>query len=162
PRKYSAPTLGIHGARSTNWKSPLAGLNWNQSGTETRKPASATPFAIQRIVSSFCLLTSRMATAPTSGVNKMIDSRGFISSLARLKPSPYEDGNAERPGRSAPPSVRLSSHEQIHGHECKNAEHHQHRVVLHEPGLEAAEGEARLLHDPADQVHETVDHRAIG
>ena len=34
PRKYSAPIDGIHGARSTNWKSGFCGLYQNHSGTE--------------------------------------------------------------------------------------------------------------------------------
>ncbi len=73
PRKYSAPIDGIHGARSTNWNSGFCGLYQNHSGTETRKPTSATMFAIQRMAFSFCLLTNSRRSAPASGVNRMSD-----------------------------------------------------------------------------------------
>src|SRR3954466_11415878 len=73
PRKYSAPTDGIHGARSMNWKSAPDGLYQNHSGTEIANPASATRLAIQRIAFPFCLLTSSRISAPASGVKRMID-----------------------------------------------------------------------------------------
>src|SRR6266498_3333179 len=75
PRKYSAPTEGIHGARSTNWKSGFDGLYQNHNGTETTNPTKATMFAIHRIAFSFCLLTSSRIRAPASGVNRMIERR---------------------------------------------------------------------------------------
>src|SRR5207249_10999321 len=73
PRKYSAPTDGIHAARSTNWKSLTDGLNQNQSGTEIAKPSNATTFAIQRIAFAFSFGTSRRSSAPAIGVNRMSD-----------------------------------------------------------------------------------------
>ena len=73
PRKYSAPIEGIHGARSTNWKSGLCGLYQNHSGIEMAKPISATIFAIQRMAFSFCLLTKSRSSAPASGVKRMIE-----------------------------------------------------------------------------------------
>src|SRR5947208_14527517 len=73
PRKYSAPTDGIHGARSTNWNSAFDGLYQNQSGTETAKPSNVTMFAIQRIAFSLCLFTSSRINAPARGVNRMMD-----------------------------------------------------------------------------------------
>ena len=73
PRKYSAPIDGIHGARSTNWKSAFAGLYQNHSGTEITKPMNATMFAIQRMAFSFRLFTSSRSNAPASGVNRMIE-----------------------------------------------------------------------------------------
>jgi hypothetical protein len=51
------------------------GLNQNHSGIEMKNPTSAVRFAIQRIAFSLCLLTSRISSAPTSGSNRMIDSR---------------------------------------------------------------------------------------
>src|SRR3989442_14296095 len=78
PRKYSAPTDGIHGARSTNWKSAFCGLYQNHSGTETANPMNATTFAIKRMAFSFCLFTSSRMKAPASGVNRMIERRSFI------------------------------------------------------------------------------------
>ena len=73
PRKYSAPTDGIHGCRSTNWKSPLCALYQNHRGTEIRKPMRATTFAIHRMAFAFSLLTSRRTSAPASGVKRMIE-----------------------------------------------------------------------------------------
>ena len=71
PRKYSAPTDGIQGSRSTNWKSPLSGLYQNHSGTEIANPTSATTFAIHLMAFAFSLLTSSRTSAPASGVNRM-------------------------------------------------------------------------------------------
>ena len=78
PRKYSAPIEGIHVARSTNWKSAFCGLYKNHNGIEMTKPTNATRFAIQRMASSLRLLTSRRISAPTSGVNRMNESKWFI------------------------------------------------------------------------------------
>ena len=73
PMKYSAPIDGIHGRRSTNWNSGPCGLYQNHSGTEMTKPMKAVMFAIQRMAFSFCLLTSSSRSAPTSGVNRMME-----------------------------------------------------------------------------------------
>ncbi len=73
PRKYSAPTDGIQGARSMNWKSATCGLYQNHSGTDTANPMKATTFAIQRMAFSFCLFTSSRRSAPASGVKRMIE-----------------------------------------------------------------------------------------
>ena len=48
----------------------LCASNQNHSGTEIRKPASATRFAIQRIAFSFRLFTNSSRTAPASGVKQ--------------------------------------------------------------------------------------------
>ena len=71
PRKYSAPTDGIHGWCSWNWNCAPCGLYQNHSGTEMTKPMKAVTFAIQRMAFSFCLLTSSSTSAPASGVNRM-------------------------------------------------------------------------------------------
>src|ERR1700674_2445169 len=47
--------------------------NQGTSGSETRKPASAKTFAIQRTASLFSLGTNKRTIAPTSGVNRMIE-----------------------------------------------------------------------------------------
>src|SRR6266566_2235607 len=101
-------------------------------------PASATMFAIHRMAFTFCLLTSNSSRAPASGRNRMIDRRWFMS------------------------NPRTSSHKQIHTHECEDAEEHQQRIILHQPGLQAAKRMARLLRDPADEIHEAVDDGPIG
>ena len=76
PRWYSAPMDGIHGSRSTNCQySAPAGSNENHSGSDTRKPAPAVTFAIQRMVSSLRLSTNSRITAPASGVNMISDNR---------------------------------------------------------------------------------------
>jgi len=46
-------------------------LYQNHNGTEMTKPMKAVRFAIHRMAFSFCLLTSRRRSAPTSGVNRM-------------------------------------------------------------------------------------------
>ena len=74
PRKYSAPIDGIQSCRSTNCQSGPVVSSQNQSGSETRKPSMANPFATQRMV--FGLLTNSSSTAPTSGVNMISDSSG--------------------------------------------------------------------------------------
>ena len=71
PRKYSAPIEGIQGSRSTNWNSPLPGLYRNHSGTEIRKPTSATAFAIHLMALTFSLLTRSRISAPASGVKRI-------------------------------------------------------------------------------------------
>ena len=75
PRKYSAPIEGIHGSRSTNWKSGFAESYRNQSGNDTRKPTTTVRLAIQRITSSCRFGTNSSTSAPTSGVNRINDSR---------------------------------------------------------------------------------------
>ena len=73
PRKYSAPIEGIHGARSTNWKSAFCESYQNHNGIEIAKPTNATTFAIHRMAFSFCLGTSSRSSAPASGTNRMRD-----------------------------------------------------------------------------------------
>ena len=70
--KYSAPIDGIHSCCSTNCQSGLVVSSQNQSGSETRKPSMANPFATQRM--AFGLLTNSSTTAPTSGVNMISDN----------------------------------------------------------------------------------------
>src|SRR5687767_2871640 len=108
PRKYSAPIEGIHGSRSWNWYSGFCGLYQNHSGTETANPATANRLAIHLIAFSLRLLTKSSRIAPASGVNR-ITERMFDIDLSR---------------------------EQVHGHERENADQHQERVVLHQPGLQ--------------------------
>src|SRR5581483_526729 len=147
PRKYSAPIEGIQGARSTSWNAGSSGLYIHQSGTDTRKPARATMFAIQRIAFTFSRGTSSNARAPASGRKRMSERRWVIKSVARA---------FRRALRRASPQ------KQIHAHERENPEQHQERVILHEAGLQAPEPEAALFASPADEIHETVDDRAIG
>src|SRR5262249_30026192 len=133
PRKYSAPIDGIHGARSTNWKSAPDGWYQNQSGRETAKPISATMFAIHRIAFSFRLSTNSRIAAPASGVKRMIESKCWF----------------------------ISPHEQINADEREDADEHPHRVVLHESRLQPAEPEAAFLADAPDEVHDRVHDPAI-
>ena len=79
PRKYSAPIDGIHGARSTNWKSALCGLYQNHSGTETTKPTNATMFAIQRIAFSFSLVDEQQQRARRRAAVNENESKGSDS-----------------------------------------------------------------------------------
>ena len=74
--KYSAPIDGIQDNRSTNCQSLVDWSSQNQSGTDTRKPSTANPFAIHRMVFSLCLLPNSSSTAPTSGVNMIRDTNG--------------------------------------------------------------------------------------
>src|SRR5260370_27661381 len=62
-------------APSINLKPGSRRFSQNQgtSGSETKKPASAKTFAIQRTASSFSLGTNKRTIAPTSGVNRMIE-----------------------------------------------------------------------------------------
>src|SRR3982074_691126 len=66
-------------APSINLKPGSRRFSQNQgtSGSETRKPASAKTFAIQRTASLFSLGTNKRTIAPTSGVNKMVDQIGL-------------------------------------------------------------------------------------
>ena len=135
PRKYSAPTDGIHGARSTNWKSALCGLYQNHSGTEMTKPMNATMFAIQRMAFSFCLLTS--SSSERAGERREQNDRKVVASY--------------------------SPHEQINADEREDAEQHQQRVVLHETGLQRAgtrSSPPRTIRPT--RFTSAVDDRAIG
>ena len=76
PRKYSAPTDGIQGRRSTNWNCASCELYQNHSGTETTNPANPNRFAIQRMALPFSFGTNSSATAPTSGRKRISDSSG--------------------------------------------------------------------------------------
>ena len=137
PRKYSAPTDGIHGARSTNWKSALCGLYQNHSGTEIeRTRRSAAMFAIQRMAFSFCLFTQQ--EHERADQRREQNDRKVVThkrSIAELRSTRIEHmlSHLERDALTA------SSHEQINAHERENAEQHQQRVVLHETGLDAPE-----------------------
>src|SRR5712671_2538828 len=62
--------------------------NHGTSGNETRKPASAKMFAIQRTASLFSLGTNRSTIAPTSGVKRMMERMWLY--MAWLRASSYE------------------------------------------------------------------------
>src|SRR5437667_5274411 len=127
-------------------------MYWNHKGIETMNPASATMFAIHRMAFTFCLLTSNSSRAPASGRNRMIERRWLMSNPRRT----------QRVLSFVSFVSFASSHKQIHAHEGENTEQHQQRVILDQPGLHAAKRMARLLRDPADEIHEAVDDGPIG
>src|SRR5581483_10681058 len=81
PRKYSAPTEGIQGIRSTNWNCESCALYQNQSGSDTMKPAKPNRFAIQRMALPFSFGTNISRAAPTRGRNRIRDSSGKLAAF---------------------------------------------------------------------------------
>src|SRR5207237_8975236 len=81
--------IQLFGAPSMNLKpgSKRCCQNRATSGIDTRKPASAKMFAIQRIPSLFSLGTKRRRNAPTSGVKRMIERMWFCVYLKVAPPS---------------------------------------------------------------------------
>ena len=81
PIRYSAPIDGIHSCRSTNCQSGVAMSSQNHSGSDTRNPSPANPFAIHRIALVLFLFTNSSSTAPARGVNMISVSRGKLAVL---------------------------------------------------------------------------------
>ena len=81
--------IQLFGAPSINLKPGSKRCCQNQatSGIDTRKPASAKMFAIQRMPSLFSLGTKRRRNAPTSGVKRMIERMWFCIYLKVAPPS---------------------------------------------------------------------------
>src|SRR3990172_7104758 len=128
PRKYCAPIDGIHACRSTNWNSGLCTSYQNHSGSDTRKPANVTMLAIHRIPFSCFPLTNSSKTAPASGVNRTIDSKGRFVIVDPWGPCPHEVD----PWGPCPRAAR-SPRQQIQTDERENPDDHPQHVVLHKP-----------------------------
>src|SRR5438128_8418917 len=81
--------IQLFGAPSMNLKPGSKRCCQNQatSGIDTRKPASAKMFAIQRMPSLFSLGTKRRRNAPTSGVKRMIERMWLCIYLKVAPPS---------------------------------------------------------------------------
>ena len=137
PRKYSAPIDGIHGARSTNWKSALCGLYQNHSGTEITKPTKRDD-----------------VRDPPDGV---------LVLLVDQQQQERAGERREQDEREVMIHSYASSHEQIDADEREDAEQHQQRVVLHQAGLQPPErSSSTSCTIQPTRFTSAVDDRAIG
>src|ERR1700756_2019991 len=160
--------LGIQlfGAPSRNLKACVASnrcaQNMGISGSETTKPAIAKMLAIQRIASLFSLGTNMSRIAPTSGVNRTIESMWFcIKSSSRFSvascqissdipsPMPY-------PWRNEQPTAvtRYPSAVRIIRNKTQQSGDHDQRVPLHQSPLQETGGIGQGARQRRRPVHQ--------
>src|ERR1700722_4236808 len=156
PSTYPAPMEGIQlfGVPSMNLKpgSKRSAQNIATSGSEIRKPPSAKKLAIQRMASLFSFGTNRSTRAPSSGVNKMIESIWFCMKDQLLASSFLLLAESqERPAGSCVSVIHVIKNETYQA--CS---HHQ-RIPLDQTPFEKTRG----IRKHARQSRRAVDANAV-